>query len=186
MNTVTLIPIVPATVNGQASQMVDARVLHAFLESGQDYSTWIKNRISRYGFEANVDYLLHKIMEQVPLQGSWRSTERLEHFLTLDMAKELAMVERTAKGRQARRYFLDCERQLRQLHCSLAPNLTQQPRAIGRGQRQAINRQAWADVSAQAQAAFHARREALVREYLEPQGPRYSMAPRHMVPAWAR
>lgn len=184
MSTVTLIPIVQTTFNGQPSQMVDARVLHGFLQSRQDYSTWIKNRIAKYGFEHNVDYLLHKFVEQVPHQGSSRSVERLDYFLTIDMAKELAMVERTAKGRQARRYFLDCERQLRQLQQSLPVNLTQQPVAISRGQRQAINRQAWADVSAQVNAAFHARREQLVRECIK--GPQQGSVPLHMVPPWAR
>jgi phage anti-repressor protein len=186
MNTVTMIPIVPTTINGQASQMVDARLLHAFLQSRQDYSTWIKSRIAKYSFELDVDYLLHKFVEQVPHQGGLRTTERFEYFLTIDMAKELAMVERTAKGRQARRYFLDCERQLRQLQQSVPVKLPHQSRAISRGQRQAINRQAWADVSAQAQAAFHARREALVREYLEPPKQKYSIVPLHFVPDWAR
>jgi len=186
MNTITLIPIVPSTINGQTCQMVEARTLHAFLHSRQDYSTWIKSRIAKYGFEPDVDYLLHKFVEQVPHQGSLRASERFDYFLTIDMARELAMVERTAKGRQARRYFLDCERQLLQLQQSLPVNLTRQPVAISRGQRQAINRQAWADVSGQAQAAFHARREQLLREYIEAPKPRQSCIPLHLVPLWAR
>jgi phage anti-repressor protein len=186
MNTVTLIPIVPTTINGQASQMVDARVLHAFLEVGRDFSNWIKGRIDEYLFAEDQDYLLAKSGEQVPHQGGFRTVSRVDYFLTIDMAKEFAMVERTAKGRQARRYFLDCERQLRQLQQSVPVKLPHQSRAISRGQRQAINRQAWADVSAQAQAAFHARREALVREYLEPPKQKYSIVPLHFVPDWAR
>jgi phage anti-repressor protein len=182
MNTVTLIPIVPATINGQASQMVDARVLHAFLEVGRDFSNWIKGRIDEYQFAESQDYLLAKSGEQLASGTKWR----IDYFLSIDMAKELAMVERTAKGRQARRYFLDCERQLRLLQQSVPVKLPHQSRAISRGQRQAINRQAWADVSAQAQAAFHARREALVREYLEPPKQKYSIVPLHFVPEWAR
>jgi anti-repressor protein len=186
MNTPTLIPIVPTTLNGQPCQMVDARVLHEFLQSRQDYSTWIKSRIVKYGFEIHIDYLLHKSVEQVPHQGSLRTTERLDYFLTIDMAKELAMVERTAKGRQARRYFLDCERQLRQLQHSLATDITRQHVAISAGQRQAINRQAWADVSGQAHAAFHARREQLLQEHLHATESRQRIVPLHMVPLWAR
>ena len=182
MNTVTLIPIVPATINGQTSQMVDARLLHAFLEVGRDFSNWIKGRIDEYQFAENQDYLLAKSGEQLTSGIKWR----IDYFLSIDMAKELAMVERTAKGRQARRYFLDCERQLRQLQQSVPVKLPHQSRAISRGQRQTINRQAWADVSAQAQAAFHARREALLREYLEPPKQRYSIVPLHFVPEWAR
>lgn len=186
MNTVILIPIVPTTINGQASQMVDARVLHEFLESHQDFSDWIKNRIRKYGFVKEVDYLLHKIMEQVPHMAGLRTRSVTQYHLSLDMAKELAMVERTVKGRQARRYFLDCERQLRQLQQSIPVNLTRQPIAISRGQRQAINRQAWADVSGQAQAAFHARREQLLRECIDKPKPRQSCIPAHLVPLWAR
>ncbi len=185
MNTVTLIPIVPTTINGQASQMVDARVLHAFLEVGRDFSNWIKGRIDEYLFAEDQDYLLAKSGEQVPHQGGFRTVSRVDYFLTIDMAKELAMVERTAKGRQARRYFLDCERQLRQLQQSMPVKLVHQSRAVGRGQRQAINRQAWADVSGQAHAAFHARREQLLREYIETPE-RQRLVPLHMVPLWAR
>ncbi len=186
MNTPTLIPIVPTTLNGQSSQMVDARVLHTFLEVKRDFSNWIKGRINEYGFAENEDYLLAKSGEQVPHQGGLRSVIRVDYFLTIDMAKELAMVERTAKGRQARRYFLDCERQLRQMQQSMPLNLTHQPVALSRGQRQAINRQAWADVSGQTQAAFHARREQLLREYIETPTPTRRIVPLHMVPEWAR
>ena len=182
MSTVTLIPIVPTTINGQASQMVDARVLHAFLEVGRDFSNWIKSRIDEYQFAENQDYLLAKSGEQHASGTKWR----IDYFLTIDMAKELAMVERTAKGRQARRYFLDCERQLRQLQQSMPVKLVHQSRAVGRGQRQAINRQAWADVSGQAHAAFHARREQLLREYIGAPEPCQHLIPLHMVPLWAR
>jgi len=182
----TLIPIVPTTLNGQPSQMVDARVLHGFLEVKRDFSNWIKGRIDEFGFEENQDYLLAKSGEQVPHQGGMRTVSRIDYFLTIDMAKELAMVERTVKGRQARRYFLDCERQLRQLQQSLPANMTHQRTAISAGQQQAINRQAWADVSGQAHAAFHARREQLLRECLSTPEPRQRIVPLHMVPIWAR
>ena len=186
MNTITLIPIVPTTLNGLPSQMVDARVLHAFLEVKRDFSNWIKGRIEEFGFERGVDFI--GFDSPNPANQNTRGGDRrsIDYFLTIDMARELAMVERTAKGRQARRYFLDCERQLRQLQQSLPVNLTRQPVAISRGQRQAINRQAWADVSGQAQAAFHARREQLLREYIEAPKPRQSCIPLHLVPLWAR
>jgi anti-repressor protein len=186
MSTVTLIPIAPTTINGQASQMVDARVLHAFLDVKRDFSNWIKGRIEEFRFEENQDYLLAKSGEQVPHQGGMRTVARIDYFLTIDMAKELAMVERTAKGRQARRYFLDCERQLRQMQQSMPVNLTRQRAAISAGQQQAINRQAWADVSGHAHAAFHARREQLLRECLDTPEPRQRLVPLHMVPLWAR
>jgi len=186
MKTPTLIPIVPTTLNGQPSQMVDARLLHEFLGVRRDFTTWIKGRIEEFDFEMGLDFVSFDSPNpgnQVSHGGDRKSKA---YFLTLDMAKELAMVERTAKGRQARRYFLDCERQLRQLQQSLPANMTHQRTAISAGQQQAINRQAWADVSGQAHAAFHARREQLLRECLDTPEPRQRIVPLHMVPIWAR
>ena len=103
-----LIPLQPQTINGNAVETVSARELHAFLESKQDFSTWIKNRIEKYGFVENVDYtLFHKKMEQVS-----GAKHLIEYFVSIGMAKELAMVENNDKGKQARKYFIECERKL--------------------------------------------------------------------------
>jgi len=107
-----LIPVFAGEMAGVSVQLVEARLLHGFLESAQDFTTWIKNRIIKYCFIENQDYLLHKFMEQLP-SGAKQKTD---YHLTLDMAKELSMVERNEKGKQARRYFIDCERQLLQVH----------------------------------------------------------------------
>ena len=103
-----LIPLQPQTINGNAVETVNARELHAFLESKQDFSTWIKNRISEYEFAENADYLLHKFVEQTPSGAK----HKIDYYITLDMAKELSMVERNEKGRQARKYFIECEKKL--------------------------------------------------------------------------
>ncbi len=67
-------------------------------------TTWIKARIGMYEFEQGVDFTtFHKIVERSEhVRGSSTATE---YHLSMDMAKELSMVERTAKGRQARKYF---------------------------------------------------------------------------------
>ena len=65
-----LIKLQPQTINGNAVETVNARELHTFLESKQDFSTWIKNRIEKYEFVENADYLLHKFMEQTT--DDWR------------------------------------------------------------------------------------------------------------------
>ena len=101
--------IIPRQANGDTIQTVNARELHSFLESSQDFSDWIKNRIQQYGFVEGVDYLIHKFTDN-PLGG--RPT--IDYHITVDMAKELAMVERNDKGRQARQYFIECERRLKQ------------------------------------------------------------------------
>ncbi len=186
MNTVTLIPIVSTTLNGQASQMVDARVLHEFLEVKRDFSNWIKGRIEEFGFERSTDFVSFDSPNSANQNTRGGDRRSIDYFLTIDMAKELAMVERSVKGRQARRYFLDCERQLRQLQRSIPVNLTRQPIALSHGQRQAINRQAWADVSGQAQAVFHARREQLLRACMDKTESYRSSIPLRLVPLWAR
>ncbi len=179
------IPVIQGTINGHTTQLVDARQLHVFLESKQDFATWIKRRILRYGFNRNMDYLLHQTVEQVPHQSGMRTVERHDYFLTIDMAKELAMVERTPKGRQARRYFIDCERQLHRLQqVQSLPAFNARPVALSRAERQAVNRQAWAEVSGQAYAAFHQRREELLQD--RALQPAVVYLPYGFVPEWAK
>ena len=104
-----LIPLQPQTINGNAVETVSARELHTFLEVGRDFSTWIKDRISKYEFVENTDYImLPKTgeLENKGLQG------KIEYFVTLDMAKQLAMVENNEKGMQVRKYFIECEKKL--------------------------------------------------------------------------
>ena len=112
-----LISLTQSAINGELQQTVNARELHAFLESKQDFSTWIKNRIDQYGFVGNQDFIkLHKKMEL-----SKTGQIGIDYYITLDMAKELAMVERNDKGKQARQYFIECERKLRERQAKLAP-----------------------------------------------------------------
>ncbi len=89
------------------NSVVSARELHKFLESKQDFTTWVKSRIEKYGFIENADFTLHKFMEG----KTWKH----EYALTLDTAKEIAMVEGNEKGKQARRYFIACEKKLKQV-----------------------------------------------------------------------
>ena len=84
---------------------VNARDLHAFLEIGKDFSTWLKSRIEDFGFVENQDFAIF------PETGENPGRPRIEYALSLDMAKELSMLERNGKGRQARQYFIECERQ---------------------------------------------------------------------------
>ena len=99
---------------------VSARELHTFLESRQDFSDWIKNRIRQYGFAEGVDYLIHKFMNN-PLGGR----PVIDYHVSIDMAKELAMVERSDKGREARRYFIECEKRLKQVVNQSVPMLSE-------------------------------------------------------------
>ncbi|EDW9123533.1 transcriptional regulator [Salmonella enterica subsp. enterica serovar Braenderup] len=106
-----LIPVFNGTISNETTLLCNARDLHAFLEARKDFSTWIRVRIAEYGFTENQDFiLLPHFGEQRKGRGGHN---RKDYLLTLDTAKELAMVERNEKGRQIRRYFIECEKKLR-------------------------------------------------------------------------
>lgn len=129
-----LFVLVNRPVAGQAQQTVNARELHAFLGNKMHFADWIKKRIVDYGFVENVDYvrvelaaglamaqtggdfadILHaqKNETQETSTCDFGQRGRIEYALSLDMAKELSMVERNEKGKQARQYFIDCEKRL--------------------------------------------------------------------------
>ncbi len=92
------------------NQAVNARELHQFLEVGKDFSNWIKDRIEKYGFTENEDFIL---LANSGDQNSHGGHNRKDYAISLDMAKELSMVERNEKGRQARRYFIAMEKEAR-------------------------------------------------------------------------
>lgn len=100
-----LIPIVER--DGKAT--VNARDLHAFLEVGTAFKDWIARRVEDYGFSDGKDFCSF-------LSESSGGRPAKEYALTLDMAKELAMVERNEKGKQARSYFIECERRAKSVH----------------------------------------------------------------------
>ena len=100
-----LFTLVNRPVAGQAQQTVNARELHAFLEVQTRFNDWIKNRVDEYGFIENQDFIA--FTENLVNGG-----RRIEYALSLDMAKELSMVERNEKGKRARQYFIDCEKRL--------------------------------------------------------------------------
>ncbi|MFC2544675.1 MAG: P22AR C-terminal domain-containing protein [Aggregatibacter sp.] len=101
MTNSNLIPVFNGLIQNQPVQLCNARELHTFLDIGKDYSTWIKNRINEYGFIQDEDYLV--ITERT------NGRPRKEYHITLDMGKELGMVERNERGRQIRKYFIECE-----------------------------------------------------------------------------
>lgn len=93
--------------DGTEQRTVNARELHAFLEVGKDFSTWLKDRIEKYDFVENVDFVRFS-----PESGKtpYGGRPSVEYHISLSMAKELCMVERNEKGKQARLYFIECEK----------------------------------------------------------------------------
>lgn len=92
---------------------LSARELHEFLEIETPFKKWF-GRMVEYGFQENIDYkeVMDKIVQNP--QGGRPSTD---YEITLDMAKELAMIQRTEKGKQARQYFIELEKQWNSPEC---------------------------------------------------------------------
>lgn len=112
MNQLRLIEngIVPV-YEGERGQAVNARELHHFLEVGRDFTNWIKDRLEKFGFIENEDYIVFTENGE-NLTGGRPKTE---YILTLDTAKEIAMVQNNEKGSQARKYFIAIEKKYKQL-----------------------------------------------------------------------
>ncbi|MFJ1490518.1 phage antirepressor KilAC domain-containing protein [Capnocytophaga canis] len=88
-------------------QAVSARELHKFLESAERFSKWFERMIS-YGFIENIDY------QGCTFWDTLANQELTDYALTIDTAKEISMLQRSEKGKQARQYFIDCEKKLKQ------------------------------------------------------------------------
>ena len=88
---------------------VSARDLHGFLEVKTAYKDWFP-RMCEYGFTEGEDFNPLKI-ERVQNEGERMVTRTVDDaVLTIDMAKELCMIQRNEKGKQARQYFLQIEK----------------------------------------------------------------------------
>ena len=101
--------------NDNGKQLVSGRELHEFLEVGRDFTTWIKGRISKYDFIENEDFT---VVESFHQNGGKGGRPEKDYIITIDMAKELSMVENNDKGKQARKYFIQCEKKLKEVASS--------------------------------------------------------------------
>ena len=103
-----LIPVSTNLIGNTQCLTIDGRALHNVLGVRRDFSTWIKSRITKYGFVEGQDFeVFHKTGE-----NSEGGRPSQEYTLEIGMGKELCMVQNNDKGRVARRYFIECERQL--------------------------------------------------------------------------
>ena len=88
---------------------VSGRALHAVLEVKTPYTQWF-DRMTGYGFAENQDFsTFHKKVRRA--DGTEMPNDLTDHQLTLDMAKELCMIQRTDKGKECRQYFIAIEKQ---------------------------------------------------------------------------
>lgn len=90
------------------NSVVSGRDLHEFLEVNTQYTKWF-NRMAEYGFTENVDFavIVKNVYDEKVFGGVRKITD---HAMTLDMAKEISMIQRTDKGKQARQYFIEVEK----------------------------------------------------------------------------
>jgi len=108
---VVLIPLIRSVIGDEEVNSVDARKLHGFLESKRNFGNWITDRIKQYDLQEGTDFCSFNNSVKRAIGG----TTLIEYALTLNAAKELSMVERTVKGKEARQYFIECERVKKEL-----------------------------------------------------------------------
>lgn len=96
----------------QNSKLVNGRDLHVFLEVGTKFTDWIKERIEKYGFVENEDFITTSEKREVA-NGGYKMI--VEYLLKLDTAKEISMVQNNEKGSEARKYFIFVEKKFKQV-----------------------------------------------------------------------
>lgn len=104
-------PFIEVELNGKVQLGVNARDLHRMLESKQDFSTWIKRRITQCKFEENFDYI--KLHQKMELSKTGQTS--IEYIVSVDMTKHLGMMERNEKGHEIRKYYIEQEELARHL-----------------------------------------------------------------------
>ena len=110
-----LIKLNETKINDETVQTVNARELHEFLGVGKVFAAWIRSRLDTLGSIEGQDYIVLSGESLLPQIGKHRGGHnRLEYFVTLDTAKHLAMMEKNEKGKEIRRYFIECEKKLRE------------------------------------------------------------------------
>lgn len=97
--------LINVTLNDNHEPVVSGRQLHEVLEVKTKYADWF-NRMIDYGFAENQDFLLLKNEQQTGRGGH----NKVDHIIKLDMAKEIAMIQRTERGKQVRQYFIQVEK----------------------------------------------------------------------------
>lgn len=114
--------LIKVTQNEKGEQLVSGRELHEFLGVKTRYNDWFL-RMCEYGFVENTDYITIT-QKKVTAQGN--ETSYTDHAISLSMAKELSMIQRNKKGKEARLYFIECEKQLK----NNTPTITEEQKLV--------------------------------------------------------
>lgn len=119
-------------IEKQGQKVVSARDLHSFLGAKKQFADWIKGRIKKYGLIEGQDFIIVSPNGEAKRGGQ----NAIEYGLTFDAAKELAMVEGNAKGKEARQYFIEMEKRAKtpqtqaEMLLMAVQNLVQQEKAV--------------------------------------------------------
>ena len=124
----------------EGQQLVSARELHDFLEINSNFTTWF-NRMVDYGFNLGSDFIevWHdskngNVTEKEirSMNANQRSREGIskDYAITIEMAKEISMIQRSEKGKQARQYFINCEKKLKEVSQDQYKELSPELQAI--------------------------------------------------------
>ncbi|HFZ8993824.1 TPA: antA/AntB antirepressor family protein [Citrobacter freundii] len=132
-----IVPVVSGQIGGRETGIVSAKALHKALGVGKDFSSWITDRITEYGFAIGSDYIVHKMISpklgKSPSGAACRpiTTGRpgKDYLLAINTAKEISMLERNEQGRAVRRYFIQCEEALHLSAPEVAARFRQQLKA---------------------------------------------------------
>ncbi|MGM2815403.1 antA/AntB antirepressor family protein [Bacillus cereus group sp. Bce007] len=98
--------MLPVYQNENGEKFVNARELHEQMLVGKVFAAWIQERIEKYGFIEREDFF--------PVSEKTNGRPKVEYWLTLDTAKEIAMVQNNEAGRVIRKYFIEVEKRFRQ------------------------------------------------------------------------
>lgn len=96
------------TVDFEA-QTVSARELHKEVGSTERFSAWFERQL-QYGFVESVDYTTVKVLTEVQNNGGIQERELVDHNLSVDMAKQICMVQKSDRAREIRQYLIDLEK----------------------------------------------------------------------------
>lgn len=124
-------------IEHDGKQAVNARELHEKLGNKKQFANWIQLRIEQYGFVENQDFEVFN--QKVKNSNGGRS--RIEYALSLDMAKELCMVENNEKGRMIRKYFIEVEKKARTQNPSAIPQTYSEALLLAANQAKQIEKQ---------------------------------------------
>lgn len=122
--------LIKVSTNSQGEKVVSARELHEFLikdakggQKGQQFNHWIKDKLEHLDAEINEEYFIINYDvygNNIPISESSQSDNqevrihKTDYILKIDLAKQMAMVQNNDKGKQARRYFIECEKVLKE------------------------------------------------------------------------